>query len=103
MRRIAIGLILVALALPASAQTREESVAQCASNDLDLKIGGCTALIQSGQGTTEVLGEAYANRGLAYEKKGFLVQAISDYRAALRIDPNDYAANLGLARLNATQ
>ena len=103
MRRIAIGLILVALVLPAWAQTREESVAQCASNDLDLKIGGCTALIQSGQGTTEVLGEAYANRGLAYEKKGFLVQAISDYREALRIDPADYAANLGLARLNATQ
>ncbi|HTC17982.1 MAG TPA: tetratricopeptide repeat protein [Stellaceae bacterium] len=103
MRRISIGLILMLLAAPAAAQTREENVAQCASNDLDIKIGGCTALIQSGQGSTEVLGQAYANRGLAYERKGYLVQAISDYRAALRINPDDYAANLGLARLNATQ
>ena len=45
--------------------------------------------------------DAYANRGSAYEEEKFNDYAISDYRAALKIDPNLRPAQAGLKRLSA--
>jgi len=89
MRRILIGLALALAALPASAQTRDELWEHCEDDNPDLSIGGCTALIQSGQETTENLANAFYNRGLAYRQNGLYDQAISDYTQALRLTPND--------------
>jgi hypothetical protein len=38
---------MIGLMVPASAQTRDETL--CMSRDSDIKIMGCTAVIQSGQ------------------------------------------------------
>ncbi len=48
---------------------------------------------------------AYANRGIAYGKKGQYDQAISDYNKALEINPRDALAynNRGLAYLRNGQ
>ena len=45
---------------------------------------------------------AFRNRGIAYAHKGRSDQAIADYNAAIRLDPNDALAfcNRGRAKLN---
>jgi tetratricopeptide (TPR) repeat protein len=57
--------------------------------DWDQQITSCTALIQSGNESTENLAIAFYNRGLAYENKEDYARAIADYSEAIRLDPND--------------
>ncbi len=53
-----------------------------------LKIGGCTAVISSGQRSGKGLAVAYYNRGIAYRHLGEYRRAIEDYDQTLRLDPN---------------
>jgi tetratricopeptide (TPR) repeat protein len=53
----------------------------------DLRIGGCTALIQSGHETAQALAVDFENRGEAYEMKGDYARAIADFDQALQLDP----------------
>lgn len=66
----------------------------------DQQINSCTALIQSGQETTENLSIAFYNRALAYENKEDYERAIADYSEAIRLNPKDAEAHFyrGLAR-----
>ena len=57
----------------------------------DLRISGCTTLIQSGRETQSILAVAFCNRGNAYQDyKGDYDRAIQDYDQAIRLKP-DYA------------
>lgn len=47
-------------------------------------------------------GQAYINRGSAYKAMGLRPQAIDDYRAALKIDPELRDAKEALIRLGVT-
>jgi tetratricopeptide (TPR) repeat protein len=98
-KRIAILLAFVLAAFPAWAQTRAENVDHCMDDNPDLSIGGCTALIQSGQETNEGLAVAFYNRGVSYFDKNMLDQAIADYTQAIRLRPDDSSAyyNRGIA------
>ena len=60
--------------------------------DWDQQIISCSALIQSGDESTENLAIAFYNRGLAYENKEDYARAIADYSEAIRLDPNDAEA-----------
>jgi len=99
MKGISIGLVLVLIAFPAWAQSREENVSRCMDDNPDLSIGGCTALIQSGQESNEGLAVAFYNRGVSYFDKDMLDQAIADYTEAIALNPNDSSAyyNRGIA------
>ncbi len=55
--------------------------------DVDQQIKSCTALIQSGGGTTKNRAIAYNSRGIAYYDKKDLDRAIADYSEAIRLDP----------------
>src|SRR5262249_46460690 len=55
---------------------------------LDIQIGGCTALIDSGKETPQTLVIAYNNRGNAYTAKGEYDRAIQDYDQSIKLDPN---------------
>ena len=55
----------------------------------DLKIGGCTAVIQSGRATAELLAEAFNNRGTAYADKREYDTAILDFSQAIRLKSDD--------------
>jgi tetratricopeptide (TPR) repeat protein len=92
MLRILIGLVVGLVALPAWAQTRDENVARCtAAADpatVDLKIGACTALLQSGQETAINIPIIYYDRGNGYRNKGLNDQAIADYTEAITLNPN---------------
>ena len=54
----------------------------------DLKIGACTAVIQSGTRSGKSLVFAFNNRGNAYKNKGQYDRAIQDYDEVIRLDPN---------------
>ena len=58
------------------------------SVSLDLQIGGCTALIESGTMTPEGLAIAYNIRGNAHSKNNQYDSAIQDYDDSIRINPN---------------
>jgi tetratricopeptide (TPR) repeat protein len=88
MRKTLIGLALVLGTLPAWALTRIENEVNCTGSNTDLKISGCTALIQSG-GSTANLAAEYYNRANAYYDKGLYKQSIADYTKTLAITPND--------------
>ena len=59
----------------------------------DLRISGCTTLIQSGRETQSILAVAFCNRGNTYQDyKGDYDRAIQDYDQAVRLKPDDAAA-----------
>lgn len=57
--------------------------------DWDQQIANCTALIESGKESTENVGIAYYNRGLAFENKENYSRAIADFSEAILRNPND--------------
>ena len=59
--------------------------------NLDLIIGGCTAVIQSGQFNDD-LAWAHNNRGVAYYYIGRYELAIEDYDRAIRLGPENAVA-----------
>ena len=66
------------------------NIALCNGSDrtsLAARIDGCTALIDSGQGTTTALAIAYNNRGNAHTAKGDLDRAILDFDQSIKLDP----------------
>lgn len=75
--------------------SRQEDLSKCRSADPDTRIAGCTALIQSGQGTAENRSTFYNNRGAAYDDKHDSDRAIQDYNEAIRLNPNIAAAFYG--------
>ena len=81
---IAVLGLIAAIAQHASAGMVEDCVQ---SDDPDLRIGGCTAVIRSGEYSGKNLAYAYYNRGIAYGKLGDPGRAIEDYDQALRINP----------------
>jgi tetratricopeptide (TPR) repeat protein len=83
-------LCLITLAIsvtwPASASADDQR--DCISNDPDRMIRGCTAIVDDGRETTEILASAYNNRGLAYRHKGEYDRAIGDYDQAIKLNPS---------------
>jgi hypothetical protein len=70
----------------ATTQTLDQQ--RCLSPDPDVKISGCTAVIQSGRETQQNLAVAFNRRGNAYAAgKGQYDRAIEDYDQAIRLNP----------------
>jgi tetratricopeptide (TPR) repeat protein len=91
-RRVLIGaaVVLSALVSPAAAQVQAQ-VAWCGNLGrkfpLDMQIGGCTTLIDSGKMTDKPRAWAHAKRGMAFMYKGDLDRALADLTKAIEIDP----------------
>ena len=86
---VAAGLVLV------SAAALADNKSDCLdSKDHDLRIKGCSALIQ--HNPKDVV--AYHNRGEAYGLKGDSDRAISDYTKAIELSPNYAPAYNGRGR-----
>jgi tetratricopeptide (TPR) repeat protein len=101
-----IGIALALVALPVSAQNRDQNIRLCTGAEgVDAQIAGCTALIQSGREDPGVLAVEYRQRGDAYMEKGLEDQAIPDYTHAIALehDPKLLAVlyfNRGVAHEN---
>src|SRR5262245_38417567 len=96
----ALGCSLILLAaIPGFAQGKPLTSAAvknwCFSNariEIDLRIGGCTAVIQSGNTTTKRMADAYLNRGAHYLSKNSVDLAIADFSELIRLEPKRFAA-----------
>src|SRR5258705_1371935 len=93
-RRLWVLLPLLCCVLPAAAAapTDRQIRAWCNDSDPELRIRGCSLLIQSGKGTARVFAGAFFNRGNAYEAKGQYDLAIQDFDSAIKRNPTDAAA-----------
>src|SRR6266704_3820157 len=93
-RRLWVLLPLLCYCLPAvaAAPTHAQIMTWCNDSDPELRIRGCSLLIQSGKEPARVLAGALFNRGNAYEAKGQYDLAIQDFDAAIKRNPNDGAA-----------
>jgi len=80
--------LLLGAAMAARGQSRQENLNKCRSADPDIRIAGCTALIQAAQDTTQNLSVIYNNRGSANVSKREYDRAIQDYNEAIRLSPS---------------
>src|SRR5450755_489544 len=74
---------------PAQALIFDPNVSRCEDPNPDVRILGCTALIQSGQEIDKSLAASFNNRGMAYNEKGEFNLAIADFDQAIRLRPDD--------------
>ena len=81
-------IVLLCVATALRAQTREENWKRCADNDLQVRIAGCTVLIQSGTEADAALARAYNNRGVAYSDLNDFDRAVPDFDQALKLNPS---------------
>ncbi len=96
MLRAALGAVTAALlagsvwftALPAHAELNSG----CESENYELRIVGCTVMIEKGGLTPFDLGYAHASRALGYSMKRDYEGAIQDYDRALELIPNSAMA-----------
>ena len=91
----------IAMSGPAWAETGDENWDRCKDvhNDPDLRIGACTAIIQSGRETTSNLAAAFSNRCTGHIDKREYDLAIEDCDQAISLDPRYAVAfyNRGIA------
>jgi tetratricopeptide (TPR) repeat protein len=82
---VAMSLWNSALGQPSESQTWN----WCANKDnipVDLRIGGCTAVIRSGKEMQANVARAFSYRGDAYAASGDRAHAIADYKQAIKLD-----------------
>ena len=93
MRTIACAVALAATAsLDAANAQQSQALTWCMTTkadgvSLDLRISGCTTVIQSGKEPKNNLVIAFNNRGTAYSDKGQHDRAIEDYDQAIKLSP----------------
>jgi tetratricopeptide (TPR) repeat protein len=87
-RGILLCLALTLAAVPARAQTVDETWERCKSNDPDLAIAGCTAMMRVGPQDKLSLSGYHVMRGYAYEHKGLTDMALADFDNAISLAPD---------------
>jgi tetratricopeptide (TPR) repeat protein len=82
------------MSVAVAAQQRPPVYGQCASSNTspDERVAACTTIIRSGRDSGRNLALSYFYRGLAWDKKGELEIALSDFHEAIRIDGSFAAA-----------
>jgi tetratricopeptide (TPR) repeat protein len=88
------SVVAASLVLVSTAALADSKIDCLDSKDHDLRIQGCSAMIQ--HNPKDVI--AYHNRGDAYGLKGDLDRAISDYTKAIELNPNFAPAYNGRGR-----
>src|ERR1700710_2803375 len=83
---------LVVAAAPAFAVDQRDFKNCDQSVDWDLKIAGCTKMLQVPKLPPEALSAIYAARGSGFAGKNDFARAIVDFNEALRLNPKSVAA-----------
>lgn len=81
----------------ATAQSAQSQIPYCENLDneyaVDLQIGACTALIQSGDATLFGRTVGFYRRGLAYSRRADYPRAIADLTQAIALNPPEVSAS----------
>jgi tetratricopeptide (TPR) repeat protein len=91
------GFFLLAGSVPAtaeSAQALTKAYMLCIfpnMNRMDAVIRNCSLIINSGRGEADSIADAYLSRGNMYRHKAQYDRALSDYNAALKLNPDSAA------------
>jgi tetratricopeptide (TPR) repeat protein len=86
-----IAMIVAALAAPVL-PARADNALDCFAENVDLRIRGCTALLEQGNLSAADRAAVLASRALALSMKTWYQDAIRDYDASLAINPNSAVA-----------
>ena len=81
-------ILTLGLMAPACAATQRDQE-DCANGNPEAAITACTHIIDAKTGTPRELAIIYVRRGNAYNAKRNYDQAITDYSAAIKLDPKD--------------
>lgn len=86
-------LLLASLPIWAASFAQADIVDDCIqATDADLRVSGCTGVIESGDWTGTALAPAHFNRAIAYHFIGDYILAIRDYDVTLQLDPGKTSA-----------
>jgi len=102
MKRVALGLALIALAACGeTVDPLETARAQCAQPELEpaAQIAACEIVLDSADLSEEVRSAALGNRGTARLRAGEVTPALSDFSAALEANENNMHAAVGRAAI----
>src|SRR5882757_11243247 len=88
---------------PPAKATDEQRCTGQAGVTADAQAAACTALIDSKRFSKQNLAILHSNRGIAHGKAGDYDQAIADFDAALRINPNHLRAYVNRGNANFTR
>jgi tetratricopeptide (TPR) repeat protein len=90
MRRatLAIATGLAAAIAVIAPQARAASALDCFSQDMDLRIKGCTELLKAPNLSPADKAQAYASRALGLSIKGWYAESIKDYDRSLELVPD---------------
>jgi tetratricopeptide (TPR) repeat protein len=84
-RRVVLGAALIVMAAAPALASPEDD---CFSNDFPRRVQGCTDYLMISDLNEAEIALALQARALAYSVQGHYAQAITDYDASLKIDPN---------------
>lgn len=93
LRRFTATAVVLVLSLAGALAAASDPALDCASDDNDLRIIGCSKLLERPGLSVEQRSNAYGLRALAYSLKGQFEIALADYGAAIRLKP-DFAVAL---------
>jgi len=79
--------LAIAAGLVFAFQARADDIAACNNANPEVKIFGCSAIIDAGTETPETIATAHFNRGLAHHAKREFDLAIADYDRAIALNP----------------
>jgi tetratricopeptide (TPR) repeat protein len=79
--------LAIAACLAFAFEARADDIAACNNANPEVKIFGCSAIIDAGAEPPETIAIAHFNRALAYHAKGELDLAIADYGKAIALNP----------------
>lgn len=91
LRIVAMVLVSSFGTLPALPQAQAATALDCFSDNMELRIAGCTEMLK-GTLAPEARARALASRALGLSMKGWYAEAIQDYDRALAIVPNEPVA-----------
>jgi tetratricopeptide (TPR) repeat protein len=80
--------LLATLSIPPAIAQTQQQIDWCNGKDsTDVRIGGCTAMIESGKFTGKDLAIIFNLRGKAHADRSDIELAVTDYDQAIRLDP----------------
>ena len=85
---VAIGVLASGLLAGPSFAANQKDISDCDQSDRDdLRIAGCTRLINARDVSIRSIASAYNKRGIAWKNKREFDKAIADYGQAIKTDP----------------